>query len=346
VADRCPICDREGCPANEAKARTLALWDQLRKPRATGLLLSELTRTDRERALLRRNWKKAAAEWCKAGRDCDANAVDWRIRCCAAEAERDALKGEGDRLRGMVEAAYREGRDSAPQDWYLASPAQRDADRAWAGSEAFAEIAATEIRPGGTCGTASSAADPDYSGAMREASRFTGGAAGTVGPPMLVLTSMTRLQTASDGKTSPLNGGGGHGAVMRLAGADKLAPDPFGDAPFYRVGPAPACSDAADAPAADPLEVAADAAPLITVGIDRRCAYCGKPGAAYVTNDAIGIVAVCNEACADGLKGRPSPEPAKCDRCGGERRLCVGSALGGIPYYQPCPACKGGKVKP
>jgi hypothetical protein len=121
-----------------------------------------------------------------------------------------AAEAEGDRLRGMVEAAYREGRNSAPQDWYLASPAQRDADRAWADSEAFAAIAAT----------AKPAADPQV----------------------------------------------------------HLACDPV------RTGPE---------------------AQVVTVGLgDRRCAYCGKPGAAYVTSDGAGIVAVCNEACADGLKER------------------------------------------
>lgn len=196
MADRCQVCDRPfaqaGTTAYDSAFCFVGVWDA----------------------------HAATAELA-----CRVHAVDWRVRCRAAEAERAADRGraiaamrdndalrssllaaeaEGDRLRGMVEAAYREGRNSAPQDWYLASPAQRDADRAWAGSEAFAAIAA----------------DPRV----------------------------------------------------------YLACDPV------HTGPE---------------------AQIVTVGLgDRRCAHCGKPGAAYVTNDAIGIVAVCNEACADGLKKR------------------------------------------
>ena len=47
---------------------------------------------------------------------CDAHEVDWRARCLAAEAERDALRAERDALRVAVERSpcSSSGQDPAP----------------------------------------------------------------------------------------------------------------------------------------------------------------------------------------------------------------------------------------
>lgn len=69
------MCDKDGCPANDAKARTLVLWDRMHKP----------FDTMRERKGVVRQWKAAAAAWCSANKACWDNAVDWRTRCLDAE---------------------------------------------------------------------------------------------------------------------------------------------------------------------------------------------------------------------------------------------------------------------
>lgn len=54
-------------------------------------------------------------------------------------------RDEVNRLRALVESAYREGFDAAPEDWHRASTVQRDADRAWRGSKACATLDDVDI---------------------------------------------------------------------------------------------------------------------------------------------------------------------------------------------------------
>ena len=75
MTDRCPICDRAECQR----------WHHERA--AEAVLLVEDRGSD--------DWGKEVRARIRHTPACESHRVDWRVRCFAAEAERDALRGRG-----------------------------------------------------------------------------------------------------------------------------------------------------------------------------------------------------------------------------------------------------------